>query len=85
MCSLRQIISCNHVFDLILIFYRFTLLTACPHGYFGRDCLHKCSTYCSGNGSCNPFTGVCDNGCKDGWMGLKCGTPIITGMYETAK
>lgn len=61
-------------------FYRFTLLTACPHGYFGLDCLHKCNTYCSGNGSCSRFTGVCDEGCKDEWMGSKCRTRINTGM-----
>lgn len=47
---------------------------ACPNGYFGLDCREKCSTYCSGNGSCSHITGVCDNGCKDGWSGPKCGT-----------
>lgn len=66
-----------------MICYQFTLLTACSHGYFGRDCLHKCSTYCSGNGSCSRFTGVCDEGCKDGWSGLQCGTRINRGMSKT--
>lgn len=61
--------------------YWFILLTACPHGYFGLDCLHKCSTYCRGNGSCNHITGVCDEGCKDGLSGSQCGTNI--GMSKT--
>lgn len=60
-------------------------LSACHLGYFGRDCLHKCSTYCSGNGSCSPITGVCDEGCKDGWSGSQCGTPINTGMTQTVE
>lgn len=55
-------------------------MTACPKGYFGLDCLHRCSTYCSGNESCNRFTGVCDEGCKDGRSDPKCGTRIILGM-----
>lgn len=49
---------------------------ACQHGYFGSECKDTCSSYCSGNGSCNPNTGVCDNGCKDGWSDPKCRTPI---------
>lgn len=64
----------------ISISLQFINFTACPHGYFGLDCLHKCSTYCSGNGSCNPSTGVCNNGCKDGWSGSKCGTEKDAGM-----
>lgn len=47
---------------------------SCEHGYFGLDCKDKCSTYCSGNGSCSPDKGVCNNGCKEGWSGPKCGT-----------
>lgn len=61
----------------------FCFMTVCPKGYFGPDCLHKCSTYCSGNESCNRFTGVCDEGCKDGWSGPICGTRIASGMYGT--
>lgn len=55
-------------------------MTGCPKGYFGLDCLQKCSTYCSGNESCNRFTGVCDEGCKDGWSGPICGTSKHTRM-----
>lgn len=47
---------------------------ACQHGKFGSECQQTCSTHCSGNGSCNLITGDCDNGCKDGWTGSKCGT-----------
>lgn len=50
--------------------------SACQHGYFGSECKDTCSTHCSGNGSCNSITGVCDNGCKDGWSGSTCGTKI---------
>lgn len=59
------------------------LLTACPQGYFGLDCVHTCNTYCSGNGSCSHISGVCDEGCKDGWSGSKCKTRITTGMSST--
>lgn len=45
----------------------------CQPGKFGSNCLQECSTHCSGNGSCNQTTGDCDNGCKDGWTGSKCG------------
>lgn len=61
------------------------MITACPNGYFGLDCREKCSTYCSGNGSCSHITGVCDNGCKDGWSGPKCGTRMNAGMSTTVK
>lgn len=46
---------------------------ACQPGKFGSNCMQTCSTHCSGNGSCNQITGDCDNGCKDGWTGSKCG------------
>lgn len=52
--------------------------TECPPGYFGIGCLYKCDTHCSGKGACNPVNGVCDQGCKAGWTGSKCGTGEIT-------
>lgn len=55
-------------------------MTACPKGYFGYDCLHRCNTYCSGNESCNRFTGVCDEGCMAGRTDPKCGMDINSGM-----
>lgn len=47
--------------------------------------MQTCSTHCSGNGSCNQITGDCDNGCKDGWTGSKCGIQQNTGMAQTVK
>lgn len=70
---------------MYFILLRIRFFTACSHGYFGIDCVHKCSTYCSGNGSCSRFTGVCYEGCKDGWSGSQCGTRINTGMSKLVK
>lgn len=56
---------------------------ACQPGKFGSNCMQTCSTHCSGNGSCNQITGDCDNGCKDGWTGSKCGIQQNTGMSQT--
>lgn len=49
---------------------------ACSPGYFGANCAAQCSTYCKGNRTCDRFTGICDEGCNDGWNGGKCGTSI---------
>lgn len=49
------------------------IFTACPSGSFGLGCSYKCNAYCMGNESCDPVTGICYNGCKEGWSGLKCG------------
>lgn len=46
----------------------------CPPGSFGFDCLSKCNTYCTGNELCNYITGICDEGCKEGWDGPLCTT-----------
>ena len=44
-------------------------LIACPYGYFGDDCVTKCSNTCTG---CNKVDGVCDQGCHPGWKGIHC-------------
>lgn len=65
----------------------------CPSGLFGLYCTNRCDTYCTGNESCDPVTGICSEGCKKGWSGLMCGldvssdwqlcsdnTPIVIGV-----
>lgn len=47
--------------------------TACRSGSFGLDCSYTCDAYCKGNESCDPITGICYKGCKEGWSGLMCG------------
>lgn len=54
------------------------ILTACPPGFFGLDCINRCDSYCSGNESCDPALGICTEGCKGGWSGLMCGLGILT-------
>ena len=43
---------------------------ACPHGYFGKDCVNTCNITCDG---CNNVHGLCDSGCYPGWKGNYCG------------
>ena len=54
--------------------FTFFALIVCPPGSSGFDCLNKCNTYCTGNELCNYMTGICDEGCKEGWDGPLCTT-----------
>lgn len=53
-----------------ILFFSNLFIIVCLYGYFGIDCVYKCSIYCSGNGFCSCFIGVCDESCKEGWSGL---------------
>lgn len=44
----------------------------CLFGFFGKDCLNKCSENCMNFVSCDRFIGYCNGGCKFGWIGNKC-------------
>lgn len=47
------------------------ILSACPVGYFGQNCSEECinSYTCDG---CNNVSGLCDYGCRPGWIGYFC-------------
>lgn len=44
--------------------------TECPPGSFGLNCFTTCRGYC--RDTCNHISGICDNGCLDGWFGQYC-------------
>ncbi|XP_036370698.1 receptor-type tyrosine-protein phosphatase T-like [Octopus sinensis] len=50
-------------------FYRITLY-GCPPVLYGEDCINEC--HCSRGESCHQISGICKNGCEDGWYGEKC-------------
>lgn len=45
---------------------------ACDIGYYGRGCQHECSIFCKISHDCNPVSGHCNRGCKNGWKGDEC-------------
>lgn len=45
---------------------------ACPSGYYGVKCMTKYDGHCYENKPCNHTSGLCGNGCLDGWTGVKC-------------
>lgn len=54
-------------------FFKFkNIFIGCSSGSFGINCIHKCNTYCAGSESCDSITGICDEGCKQGWKGPFC-------------
>lgn len=52
--------------------YTIFLSKACPGGHYGLSCAEKCVGQCKDQDHCNHTTGVCDNGCADGWTGGNC-------------
>lgn len=44
---------------------------ACPNGSYGSGCLN-CVGHCKDNQVCNHSTGLCHDGCLDGWKGINC-------------
>lgn len=51
-----------------------SIFTVCAFGFFGSNCHNNCSSNCQEVNSCNPVTGMCDKGCKEGWSGAMCDT-----------
>lgn len=64
--------------SLYISFTNLRCVTACPSGFFGLDCINRCDTYCTGDKSCDPVMGICNEGCKKGWSGLMCDLGIST-------
>lgn len=48
------------------------ICTECSPGYFGVSCREECKGHCINNEPCNHVTGMCLNGCKDGFIGTLC-------------
>lgn len=57
---------------LNISFDRIFFITECAFGFYGTDCKQNCPGYCRKNVTCNQFTGVCNEGCVTGWVGLYC-------------
>lgn len=47
-------------------------VAVCQPGYYGNSCTGICSENCFKSTNCDRFTGDCNGGCKQGWMGSKC-------------
>ncbi|XP_029634480.1 protein draper-like isoform X2 [Octopus sinensis] len=45
-------------------------LIGCPPELYGKNCTNEC--HCSRGESCHQISGICKNGCEDGWHGKKC-------------
>lgn len=65
-------VSIKHFEKTVLNKHFFPLSKECPSGYYGLNCAEKCVGQCSDNYPCNHTTGLCDNGCADGWTGGNC-------------
>lgn len=48
------------------------LCIGCPSHYYGLDCRQRCSGNCISDESCDHVSGVCTNGCEDGYVGTRC-------------
>lgn len=48
------------------------VFTECSSGFFGINCKELCSGYCKNSGPCDHVSGVCPNGCQDGYDGTFC-------------
>lgn len=67
----RDIKCFNHLIYTMNIMY---IKKGCTPGYYGPKCKSKCFGYCKDNEPCNHISGLCDNGCYDGWTGENCTT-----------
>lgn len=47
-------------------------VVVCQQGYYGNRCTGICSKNCFQSRNCDRFTGDCNRGCQQGWMGSKC-------------
>lgn len=57
---------------LLLVCYIYFFSVECSLGFFGVKCKENCSRYCFNNESCDHISGVCKQGCIDGYTGTHC-------------
>ncbi|XP_056008312.1 receptor-type tyrosine-protein phosphatase epsilon-like [Ostrea edulis] len=55
--------------------------TPCTSGWYGSDCLFKCSGNCVNNEDCDHVDGACVNGCQPGYIGSSCSQICEYGWY----
>lgn len=72
---IQSVVNLEIIFDLCmltLLFFDVSNLcyVECPPGSFGTNCSGKCKGFC--RDPCNHISGICDNGCLDGWLGPHC-------------
>lgn len=72
---IQSVVKLEIIFDLCmltLLFFDVSNLcyVECPPGSFGTNCSGKCKGFC--RDPCNHISGICDNGCLDGWLGPHC-------------
>lgn len=76
-------LKCIQTKDVSLLatsFYFFILVACmihpfcivCSPGYFGIDCIERCSSHCVTNQYCEHVSGVFFDGCQDGYIGTHC-------------
>ncbi|XP_062590622.1 multiple epidermal growth factor-like domains protein 11 [Saccostrea cucullata] len=53
----------------------------CAAEKYGKDCKFSCSQNCINKESCDHVTGVCENGCSDGYKGEKCNLICGNGYF----
>uniref|UniRef100_T1J6Q5 Uncharacterized protein n=1 Tax=Strigamia maritima TaxID=126957 RepID=T1J6Q5_STRMM len=52
----------------------------CPSGRFGANCLQICQ--CVNEQPCDPTSGACVTGCRDGWQGPSCQVPELESVQQ---
>lgn len=60
----------NKIF--VLYFKLYFLCLVCLSGHYGTNCSERCSGHCINIGSCDHVSGVCPDGCEDGYTGKLC-------------
>lgn len=50
----------------------YLLNSGCESGFYGLNCTDLCSSHCENNDPCDHISGVCPNGCQDGYIGARC-------------
>lgn len=50
----------------------FYMIAVCVFGYYGHGCIKECSKFCNRSRDCNPVSGFCNGGCRNGKKGSYC-------------
>lgn len=66
----KNYLNCSITVSLLILFTFFSI--DCELGYFGMGCKEVCSSHCLNNDPCDHVSGMCPNGCQDGYNGSNC-------------